>query len=305
MKILITGYQGFVGQEFWKLLKEQGHDLIGIDIKDQSSCIACLNDPSRASTHDARDFFREDNTYFDLVIHLAAVVGGRLTIEGSPLSVAVDLAIDSELFQWALRTRPGRIVYYSSSAAYPVELQARDWHSDLSEDDIDLSNIDTPDLTYGWAKLTGEMLAQYAEAEGLRVHVFRPFSGYGETQSLDYPFPSFIKRGAEKHEFFEVWGDGEQVRDFIHINDVVEATLEAVRQDVPGPVNLGTGRPTAFNTLAQLVMAQAGYSGEITHRQAAPVGVHYRVADITKMRSFYTPKITLEEGINRALLRYK
>lgn len=286
MKILITGNRGFVGTQFWKLLDTPDNELTGVDIVDGN---------------DARDFFRVNDVRYDLVIHLAAVVGGRKTIEGAPLSVAVDLSIDSEMFQWALRTRPGRVVYYSSSAAYPTVLQRRGTEWKLSEDFIDLDNLQSADLTYGWSKLTGEYLARFAEEAGVRVHVFRPFSGYGETQALDYPFPSFIARGKRRDSPFDVWGDGTQVRDFIHIDDVVGATLEAVNQDVPGPVNLGWGRATSFNDLAEMVMNEAGYSGDINHLPAEPVGVHYRVCDPTKMLSFYTPTVSLEEGIRRAL----
>lgn len=284
MKILITGDAGFVGCYFRKALSE--HDITGIDLK---------------NGYDARKFFATDNSYFDLVVHLAAVVGGRATIEGEPLSVAVDLSIDSELFQWALRTKPGRIVYYSSSAAYPIKLQDYGSNHKLTETDINLSDVQSPDYTYGWAKLTGEMLAGYAEKEGLRVHVFRPFSGYGEDQSLDYPFPSFIKRGVEKANPFKIWGTGNQVRDFIHIEDVVAATLEAVKQDIKGPVNLGLGRPTSFNELANLVASECGYSPEIEHIIGAPEGVQYRCSNSSKMFSFYAPKISLEEGISRAI----
>lgn len=284
VKVLITGDAGFVGGYFRKAL--DGHEIIGVDIKNGL---------------DARKFFAEDNTHFNLVVHLAAVVGGRATIEGAPLSVAVDLAIDSELFQWALRTRPDRIIYYSSSAAYPTEYQELDDKIRLSEEHINLSAIKSPDYTYGWAKLTGEMLAGYAEKEGLRVHVFRPFSGYGEDQSLDYPFPSFIKRGVDKADPFLIWGTGKQTRDFIHMEDVVAATLEAVNQDVPGPVNLGLGRATSFNQLAEMVAEQCGYSPAFVHKLGAPEGVQYRVCNPSKMLSFYRPKISLEEGISRAI----
>jgi len=284
VKILITGDAGFVGGYFRKSL--EGHDIVGVDIKNGL---------------DARKFFAEDDTKFDLVVHLAAIVGGRATIEGAPLSVAVDLAIDSELFQWALRTRPGRIIYYSSSAAYPIHLQAAGSTHRLKESDIDLSDIKSPDYTYGWAKLTGEMLASYAEKEGLRVHVFRPFSGYGEDQSLDYPFPSFIMRGVQRQDPFLIWGTGKQTRDFMHMEDVVAATLEAVKQDVPGPVNLGLGRATSFNELAEIVTKQCGYFPFYERKLGAPEGVQYRVCDPTKMLSFYKPKITLEEGVSRAI----
>lgn len=284
MKVLITGDAGFVGTHFRKALSE--HEIVGVDIKNGL---------------DARHFFATDNTYFDLVIHLAAIVGGRATIEGSPLSVAVDLAIDSDMFQWALKTRPGRVVYFSSSAAYPIYLQNHNSTHKLIESNINLDDVNSPDLTYGWAKLTGEMLAKHAEDKGLRVHVFRPFSGYGEDQSLDYPFPSFIERGVKKENPFKIWGTGNQVRDFIHISDVVNATLEAVKNDIEGPVNLGTGVPCSFNQLAEMVTRIAGYNPEFERIIGAPEGVQYRVCNPSKMLSFYKPKVSLEQGIELSL----
>ena len=91
MKILITGDAGFVGRAFHRALDNKGHDITGIDI---------------ANGIDCRDFFKKDDTKYDVVIHLAAIVGGRATIEGNPLAVATDLAIDSDMFQWAIRTKP-------------------------------------------------------------------------------------------------------------------------------------------------------------------------------------------------------
>ena len=285
MKILITGDAGFVGRAFHRALADKGHEIVGVDIVNGT---------------DARDFFRTDDTYFDRVIHLAAVVGGRKMIEGSPLALAVDLSIDAEMFGWAMRTQPGCITYFSSSAAYPISLQTSEKFGSLFEDDIDLNHIATPDFSYGWAKLTGEMLAKHARDAGLTVHIFRPFSGYGADQDLDYPFPKFIERAREKQSPFQVWGDGLAVRDFIHIDDVVGAALAGCEADIK-VANLCTGRATSFNTLAKLVMAQAGYNAPIEHLTAEPVGVAYRVGDANKMEEFYTPTISLEEGIARAL----
>lgn len=291
MKILITGHAGFVGRHFVKKLDTRGNTLHLID-KDVNTT--------------AQKFFNSivSDQHYDLVIHLAAMVGGRAKIDGDPLAIAENLAIDSDMFRWAIRRKPKHIVYFSSSAAYPVRLQMQepgiiDWR--LHEEDIQLDMPELPDQTYGWAKLTGEILAQQAEREGCRVHVFRPFSGYGEDQSLDYPFPSFIQRAKRADNPFEIWGDGWQTRDFIHIDDIVGAVLKAVEEGVEGPVNLGWGQPTSFNDLAGLVSDAAGYEPEIKHLTDKPVGCLYRVADATKMFSFYTPKITLEEGIVKAL----
>lgn len=286
MKILITGDAGFVGRAFHRYFEGKGHDIVGIDI---------ANDLPM----DARDFFRKDNTHFDKVIHLAAVVGGRKMIEGSPLALAVDLSIDAEMFGWALRTKPGCITYFSSSAAYPTALQTHNVAKTLVELDISLADIQTPDFTYGWAKLTGEMLASHARAQGLSVHVYRPFSGYGTDQALDYPFPSFIARGMNRANPFQIWGTGQQCRDFIHINDVVAAAEAGCEADIE-TANLSTGIATSFNDLARMVAKIAGYLPRFENLPAEPSGVDYRVGDPTLMNTFYTPTISLEEGIERA-----
>jgi nucleoside-diphosphate-sugar epimerase len=287
MNILITGNRGFVGRYFQQHYEAQGHQVLGVDIVDSL---------------DVRKFFAFANhTQFDLVIHLAAVVGGRAKIEGSPLSVAVDLSIDAEMWQWAIRTKQKRVVYFSSSAAYPVSLQRKDSHRKLKESDIDLSNIQNPDLTYGWSKLTGEYLAQFAKAEGVKVHIFRPFSGYGEDQALDYPFPSFIKRGLDRDNPFVIWGDGTQTRDFVHISDVVGCVEAAISMEYDQPLNIGTGHPTSFMELAEMVSKHAGYFPKYQLLKDKPEGVNWRVADISAMSAVYKPKVDLDEGISRAL----
>lgn len=286
MDVLITGDEGFVGRQFRRRLEPRGADITGVDVKAGQDC---------------RDFFRQSDRRFDLVIHLAAIVGGRETIEGNPISVATDLSIDAEMFNWAVATGQPRIVYYSSSAAYPVHLQRQPYQ--LKESDIDLGDVRNPDFTYGWAKLTGEMLADYARRQaGIEVYVFRPFSGYGEEQDLTYPFPSFIKRIVEEADPFEIWGDGNQVRDFIHIEDVVDASLAAVERGIQEPVNLGWGRPTSFNELARICFEVAGVTPKpIKHLTDKPTGVDYRCCDNSRLLTFYEPRITLEEGIRRAI----
>jgi nucleoside-diphosphate-sugar epimerase len=250
---------------------------------------------------DARDWFRAGvDERFALVVHAAAHVGGRADIDGRPTFVgAYNLQLDGALFEWALRARPDHIVYLSSSAAYPIALQTG-WPRRLMEADIDLRAPGLPDATYGWTKLTGEHLAAEAEAEGLRMHVVRPFSGYGTDQSGDYPFPALAARARRREDPFVVWGDGRQVRDWVHIDDVTAAVLAAVDQDAPGPVNLCTGRATAFTDLAALFAASAGYRPAVVP-VGGPAGVRYRVGDPAKLHSFYEPKVTVEEGVRRAL----
>jgi nucleoside-diphosphate-sugar epimerase len=287
MKILITGSEGFVGKYFKKKLAD--HDLTCIDIKKGVDC---------------RAFFKVVDTQYDLVIHLAAIVGGRESIEGRPMAVADNLSIDSEFFQWCLKTQPHKVVYFSSSAAYPVHLQTPETQKFLGKDkylkesDINLNDFHgVPDMTYGWSKLSGEYLSQFV----YDVHIFRPFSGYAWDQDSTYPFPMYVTRAIHKRQEFEVWGPGTQTRDFIHMTDVVNAVMTAVEQNVQGPTNLGWGRSTSFLELAQMSMDAVGYQQQIVTRPDKPVGCMHRVSDNTKLLSFYTPKITLEEGIKEAV----
>lgn len=288
MRVLLTGSGGFVGRHLHRALDARGDTVTTCDLR-------------AAHIGDALDYFRRDRTRHDLAVHCAAIVGGRASIDGSPLGVGTNLALDSWFLRWLATSGTPRAVYYSSSAAYPVALQGEDSGHQLREDDIELTRPGRPDSTYGLAKLTGEQLVPYAEAEGCRVHVLRPMSGYGPGQSLDYPFPSFIARARRGDDPFEVWGTGRQVRDWVHIDDLVGATLAAVDQDVPGATNIGTGRATSFNELARMVCAEAGYRPWLKHVIGAPDGVQYRVADPAKLLSFYRPRVTLDEGIRRAL----
>jgi nucleoside-diphosphate-sugar epimerase len=290
MKILITGSEGFVGRHFKNRLLNEGHIITCIDINHSDF------------PNDCRNFFKTCTTRYDLVIHLAAIVGGREVIEREPLKVAVDLSIDAEFFQFVMRTKPKKIVYFSSSAAYPVEYQDGEPGFELYENLIDLNDIHSPDMTYGLAKIAGEYQASFIEDS--EVYIFRPFSGYGEDQDLTYPFPSFIKRAIRKDNPFVIWGDGTQVRDFIHIDDIVEAVMVAVKNSLTGTYNLGTGRAMSFNRLAKKVCDQVGYEPEYNWLLEKPVGVQYRVASIARMNKFYTAKISIEEGIERAIRAY-
>lgn len=284
-KILITGSDGFVGKHFKQKLAY--NNLTCIDIK---------------SGKDAIDFFRQDTTKFDLVIHAAATVGGRMVIDLEPHRLFNNFNLDSELFQWGLRNRPERVMHFSSSAAYPMYLQEKGSKHRLAESDINLSDVRSPDPSiYGWSKLTGEHLAMYARRQGLNVWTFRPFSGYSHDQDLDYPFPSFVARAKRRDNPFEIWSDGNQVRDWIHIDDIVDGALTIMDNAEPDSYNLCSGRPMSFNEFGTVITKMVGYTPEFKHILEAPVGVQYRVGDPTKMLNWYTPKITFEAGISRAL----
>ena len=110
----------------------------------------------------------------------------------------------------------------------------------LSEDLVSFDQpIGVPDLTYGWAKLTSEYLGRIAyENYGIKSVVYRPFSGYGKDQDLSYPFPSICKRilNNKNSKQIQVWGTGDQMRDFIHISDCVLGVVKSMDKIDDGSV---------------------------------------------------------------------
>ena len=250
------------------------------------------------------------DTDFDYTFHLAAMVGGRLMIENNPLAVADDLSIDAAYWGWAKEARPKKTACFSSSAAYPIKLQRPEGYLLLTEEMISFdSDIGMPDMSYGWAKLTCEYLAQLAyEKHGLKSICYRPFSGYGEDQDDAYPFPSICKRVLAERgaKVLHVWGTGTQMRDFIHIEDCVDGVMTTIDKiDDGGAVNLSTGIFTSFIDFAKQAAGITGYHPEVMGLSDKPAGVHARGGDTTKQRQLgFQYKIAFKTGIERALKYY-
>lgn len=288
MKCLVTGSEGFVGRHFVRRLRSEGHKVFRCDIIDPDGAKDC------------RDIFRT-NSYsnMDLIIHCAATIPPIDKRFANDLIVAQDFSLDAEMFQWASRVLPGRVVYFSSAAAYPAHLQQKPYL--MTEDDIDLHAIGSPEETYGLTKLVGEVQAMELRRQGVEVMVLRPFTGYGTDQALSYPFPAMIERAVEKIDPFVVWGTGEQVRDFIHIDDIVGAVMTMLHKGLVGPVNLASGHPVTMLELARQICAEAEYEPEIRTLPDKPVGAPYRCGDATLLKTFYHRQVSLTEGIQMAL----
>lgn len=294
-RALVLGSSGFVGSHFARYLRGEGWDVTGIDITPGEHTTAVM---------DARNYLRGYGgamPEYDLVLHCAAVVGGRAVIEGSPLAQAVNLELDAALFSWARTARPGRVVYFSSSAAYPVRLQQPGLRHKLAEADIDLDDIRSPDALYGHAKLTGEYLARLARAAGVAVTVVRPFSGYGPDQDASYPFPAFCDRALRREDPFLIWGSGDQVRDWVHVDDITGLVMEMYRLDANGPLNIGWGRAVSMRELAGKICQAAGYEPGFEFAASAPSGVPWRVANPARSWQVRRPQVHLEQGIAEAL----
>lgn len=264
MKAIVTGSAGFVGRHMAAELERRGYVVRRADIVDGV---------------DALDVFRFDSSAYDLVVHCAARAPHRAAIDGQPDAHVRNQLLDAAMFDWAIRTRQRRVLYFSSCAA------------------LDPENLDV----YGWTKLTGERMAASARAAGVPVTVVRPYSGYGEDQHFDWPFGAFADRARRRQDPFPIWGDGQQVRDWIHIDDVVAGALAVVESDTTEPVSLCTGVGTSMLDVARLMCAAAGYDPEFELRMDRPPGSGYRVGDPTVLHRYYTPAVSIEDGAKRAM----
>jgi len=304
--VLITGAAGFLGRAFVRYHKNSGDDVIAID--DMSNPYSYWTHSACSTQIDAGEWFKRNREEFrssspivDIAYHFAASVGGRIAIENDPLFNADSLRLDAAFFQWALVHRPKVAVYPSSSAVYGVILQGEEFCK-LHESMFDANdpNWEKPDEIYGFTKLVGEVLAaKAAKAYGLDTLCIRPFSGYGEDQSIEYPVPSIARRAAARLDPLVIWGSGKQTRDFIHVSDIVGATIARIETGVTGyqTMNIGSGKGTSFNELALLFARIAKYEPVIRTDESKPVGVLNRVAEITRMQSYYTPEISLGDGM--------
>jgi len=172
------------------------------------------------------------------------------------------------------------------------------------------ADIGMPDMSYGWAKLTCEYLARLAfEKHGLKSVCYRPFSGYGEDQDDSYPFPSICKRALANvgEPVLRVWGTGDQMRDFIHIEDCVDGVLTTMDAINDGDaLNLSTGIYTSFKQFARMAAEESGYQPEVIGMTDKPSGVFARAGDTTKQQACgFDHKISFRDGIRRALLHYQ
>jgi UDP-glucose 4-epimerase len=297
--VLITGASGFLGSHFldWFIRDENDWDLWPMDIKPHPTGIP----------YDLQDlglWLEDFNVNVDLVIHMAAPVGGREKIEYDPLYNADSLRLDSAIFRWAVK-HAKTVVYPSSSAVYGVQLQGEDG-ARLKESMLDLRTTDDipkPDEMYGFTKLAGEMLAWKSATYGLNTLCIRPFSGYGEGQSFEYPVPSIARRALHREDPLVVWGPGTQQRDFVHVRDLIAATMARVEAGVDGyqTMNIGNGVPWSFNEVAMECARIVGYEPKIDNLVDKPMGVQTRFADIRQMVRYHEPKTTLSEGLERVI----
>jgi UDP-glucose 4-epimerase len=301
MKVLITGGAGFIGHNIAIRLKEKGFEVEVLDSFERSTELA-VKRLREAGVPVTRVEIRNINQvksvfhYADAVVHAAAYIDVAESMEKPLLYLDNNVLGTASIIKSSLDSRAGLFIYLSSAAVYgdPVKLPVGEDHPT------------NPLSPYGLSKLMGEDVVRFFSKYGLKYVILRLFNVYGPGQKSAYAgvITKFLERAGEKLPPV-VYGDGEQTRDFIHVDDVAEAVELAIKtSQVNGVFNIGSGNPVKIRDLAKLVMRLCQVEGEPVYTAQRPGDIKHSYADITKARSLlgFEPRIGLEEGLKKLIL---
>jgi UDP-glucose 4-epimerase len=249
----------------------------------------------------------------EVVFHLAAQHGGRGYIHTHPAECCTNMALDELVFEEAWRAGVERVCFASSACVYPNYLQEEAGSSYLlKEEDADPFVRDKAfaDLEYGWAKLMAETaLRAYHREYGLKASSVRIFTAYGERENETHAIIALIAKALVRMDPFEIWGTGDQDRNFTYVGDIVDAVLLAAQKiEDASPVNAGRADRITLNRAAEIVFDLVGWRPQkISHDLSKPVGVASRAADLTRAKSLlsWKPQISYEEGFRRTIEWYR
>jgi UDP-glucose 4-epimerase len=249
----------------------------------------------------------------EVVFHLAAQHGGRGYIHTHPAECCTNMALDELVFEEAWRAGVERVCFASSACVYPNYLQEETGSSYLlKEEDADPFVRDRAfaDLEYGWAKLMAEMaLKAYHREYGLKASSVRIFTAYGERENETHAIIALIAKALVRMDPFEIWGTGDQDRNFTYVGDIVDAMLLAAEKiEDATPVNAGRADRITLNQAAEIVFNLVDWRPrKISHDVSKPVGVASRAADLTRARKLlgWQPKVSYEDGFKRTIERYR
>ena len=292
LKYLVTGGAGFIGSKIVSELLKNGHDVVVID-NESSKCHDQFYWSSDAENHklDICDFDQIKNLFdgVDTVFHCAAEARIQPSFQNPLLTVKTNTLGTCSVLQSAREAGVRRVIYSSTSSAYG--------NNDIPFDENLSNDCLTP---YSVAKVSGESLCKlYYDRFGLETITLRYFNVYGDRQPLrgSYaPVIGLFLRQYKENKPLTIVGDGNQTRDFTHIDDVVSANILAITAKLKNygqVINIGTGKGISINDIAKLISEKTvtlpARLGEARHTKA--------VINKAKTCLGWSPKVNLEKWI--------
>jgi nucleoside-diphosphate-sugar epimerase len=308
-RVLVAGAGGFIGGQVVSVLREYGvNDIRAVDVKPIETWYQRFEDVE-CVTADLKSKEESESAMqgVSVVFNLAADMGGMGYIERHKVNCMRSVLINTNLIEAAAMADVERYFFSSSACVYNGSLQESSVVEGLREVDA------YPALAedgYGWEKLFSErMCHHYLEEYGLQVRVARYHNVYGPSGTWDggrEKAPAAICRKVAQAKLsggdeIEIWGDGQQGRSFMYIDDCVEGTIRLVESEFTDPLNIGSSRLVSINTLVDIIEAIAGVQLKRQYNLEAPLGVRGRTSDNSLIRSTleWEPMITLEDGLEK------
>tara|TARA_R110000787_G_C13413910_1_gene444393 strand:- start:1298 stop:2146 length:849 start_codon:yes stop_codon:yes gene_type:complete len=268
-KILITGYKGYIGSHLYKKLKEMRHDVCGIDLKEGDDIKHSL-----------------PNNDFDYVFHMAALPSVQYSVENPSYTMLQNVYATSVLLQWAKEHEVKRVIFSSSAAA-------------IGENGQQIS-------PYGMHKKMSEMECKlYSQLYGLDTACLRYFNVYSEDQKYGGAYSTVISAWMHmiRHGSpLRIDGDGEQTRDFIHVDDVVNANIFCMDYEsrFDGDIlNVASGKSVSLKYIKSLIDNRDD-NIEWNVSPSRDGDIKHSVSDINKMLNLgWHTSVSIEDGMNR------
>jgi GDP-D-mannose 3', 5'-epimerase len=286
-RILIAGSGGFIGGHLVKYLTRQGYSSIRcIDRKPIEEWFQVQN----SATNVCGDLIDNKTclaatSKIEYVFNLAAENGGVGFISRNDLACLNAVSINANLARAARENNVRKFLFASSACAYPISLQMTNQVPFLRESDM--NSID-PQCGYGLEKLFSErLLSAYGRAGELSIRIARLHNIYGplcDYDSIRAKAPAAISREIasaiqQGRNSVSVWGDGNQVRTFLFIDDCISALVRLMASDFGEPINIGSRVPITVKKLAETLISISGSNLTIRYLPSKPVGVRSRACD--------------------------
>ncbi len=308
--VLVTGGGGFIGGHLVRDLREQGFTKIrSVDIKPLHEWYQVLDDVENVqASMTLREAAYAATKGARYVFNLAADMGGMGFIENNKASCMLSVLTSTHVLMGAKEQGDCERLFYSSSACvYAAGKQHDPNLTALREEDAYPAEAEDG---YGWEKLFSErMCRHFREDYGVQTRVARYHNVYGPNGTYDggrEKAPAAICRKViaakmSGRQQIEIWGDGEQSRSFMYIDDCVWGSKAILESEILEPINLGSAELVTINQLVSIVENIAGLKLERTYKLDAPQGVRGRNSDNAKIKSHlgWEPSISLQDGIEK------
>ena len=305
-KVLVLGGGGFIGHHLIKKLVSEGCWVRGVDLKFPEYEPTEAHDFVIGNLCSQNFVFSIIDRKFDEVYQLAADMGGAgyiFTGENDANVMYNSATINLNIVEACKNRNINRIFYSSSACIYPEYNQLEPENPNCKEDSAYPA---APDSEYGWEKLFSERLyLTYNRNYNLNCRIARYHNIFGPLGSWNNgkeKSPAALCRkiaAADNGGSIEIWGDGEQTRSFLYIDECIEGTLKLLRSDLEGPYNIGSDEMISINKFVDLIADIAGKTIKKVHIDG-PLGVRGRNSDNHKIKSElgWAPSASLKAGIN-------